>query len=120
MAIQGLHEIFLPVSDLAKSIAFYQKLGYQCVQELPWGMAQLKGSNGSRLSLCKKSFFPQPSLGHLSDQIDQDFEQLVSQGIAITADDRQNDPARFSFMDPDGFEITVVSTTPSTSEKEHP
>ena len=107
MAIQGLHEIFLPVSDLAKSIAFYQKLGYQCVQELPWGMAQL-------------SFFPQPSLGHLSDQIDQDFEQLVSQGIAITADDRQNDPARFSFMDPDGFEITVVSTTPSTSEKEHP
>jgi len=107
MALLGLHEVFLPTQDLGQSKAFYLKLGYEVTHEAPWGLIQLGAPNGSRLSLVKKDFFPEISLGHLSEDLERDFIQLQAAGIEILADDRQHEPARFSFRSPDGVEISV-------------
>jgi predicted enzyme related to lactoylglutathione lyase len=108
MTITGLNEVFIPASDLKASASFYEKLGYKKVNELPWGMIQLKAENNMLISLVKKDFFPEISLSHFSDDIDKDFNELLGKGLEVVEDERKNEPSRFTLKDPEGFEITVI------------
>jgi catechol 2,3-dioxygenase-like lactoylglutathione lyase family enzyme len=106
-SLSGIAEVLIPASDLQASQSFYHTLGYETVAEHDWGMIQMSKESTPPISLINKQFFPNVSIGFLSDDLDHCVKSLEEQSIRISEDDRSSEPARIVFGDPDGLEIYI-------------
>ena len=139
--IKGLYEAHLPVSDLQKSIVFYQKLGL----ELAYRQDQLaffwivKGDSWIGLWESKEVLLDyHPSIRHIAFRIDEedllqvkewlqsiDIEVRTAFGYSpaqqpLVLPNFPHAHAAIYFADPDGNSIELISPIQLDGEKEFP
>jgi catechol 2,3-dioxygenase-like lactoylglutathione lyase family enzyme len=106
ISVDAFLEVALPAEDMQKSKSFYTSLGYELINEQPWGMATLIRGN-DRLTLLSKKFFLKPALAFTTKDIAALMKELQANSVEILEDDSQSVPARVVINDPSGNEIII-------------
>jgi len=106
LSIKSFLEVALPAADLEKSTEFYMLLGYEVIDRQPWGLAVLKRSD-SRVILLSQTFFKNPSMGYVTEDLDQVKKEIKALNLEIFEDDSNSVPARITIKDPTGNEISI-------------
>jgi catechol 2,3-dioxygenase-like lactoylglutathione lyase family enzyme len=99
--------VFIPVSDLKRSVAWYSRLLGLALPETTNGQFHIfrLAENGANLFLERRD--PVRASPHVlfslpAPQVDQTLEYLQTHGIEVVAIDRQPDGSAVQFRDPDG------------------
>ncbi|WP_349408895.1 VOC family protein [Pseudalkalibacillus sp. SCS-8] len=138
--IKGLYEAHLPVSDMERSIAFYQKLGLELAhrgKKLAFFWIE-KGTSWLGLWETKEVSIPyHPSIRHLAFQIDSsDMDHIkawlkergieVREAFGFTPEEQPlvlaNTPhahAAVYFQDPDGNSLEMISPLAIDTNEHH-
>ncbi len=106
--------ISLPVSDVGRSVAFYQQFGFE-VQSRNDNFALLRLGEGT-IGLLKMdlSKWPGPSRGAIhielsTENLDALYEQLQEQGVHFVSPPRDRPWERQMFTyDPDGYRLEIA------------
>lgn len=103
--------ISIPVSDQQASKAFYQKLGFELLVDIPFGKDQQwiqLGFPGSQSSITLVTWFEKMPPGSVqglvikSEDVEGDYQNLLEKGIAVAPIDKTPWGKFASFKDPDG------------------
>jgi catechol 2,3-dioxygenase-like lactoylglutathione lyase family enzyme len=106
--------ISLPVSDVERSVAFYQQFGFEIqVQHDNFALLRL-GEGTIGLLKAEMSKWPSASRGAIhielsTDNLDALFEQLEAQGVHFASPPRDRPWERQMFTsDPDGYRLEIA------------
>jgi catechol 2,3-dioxygenase-like lactoylglutathione lyase family enzyme len=109
-AVRGLNHLTLAVSDLARSLRFYEQLGFKLAAQWPEGAYLEAGGLWLCLSLDQAArTSPHPDYTHIAlDVGEDDFPELAGRmaGVPIWKENR-NEGASLYLLDPDGHKLEL-------------
>ena len=107
--------------DLEKSLAFYQKLGFNELFRAEWPFPWIQISDSVLLIMLRKDTKPYLALTYYVKQIDKVVTALEQKGISFTQKPKKADAVkRYLFTSPDGLNISLVGIIEGFSQPPGP
>jgi catechol 2,3-dioxygenase-like lactoylglutathione lyase family enzyme len=106
----GWYELGVPVEDMARSAAFYRKLGFEIVDDKVDGVVTLQ-NNDCRLSLYKGHLDPaRPQLIFWQGDVEAIAHELAGKGVRFARGPASDDKGTGAMLfDPDGHPLYFVN-----------
>jgi predicted lactoylglutathione lyase len=111
----------ISTSDLEKSSAWYQKLGFSEVMRSDWPFPFIQVSDGQILIMLRKDTQSYMALTYYAKDVDSVVKMLTAKGIEFIHKPKITDPVkRYVMASPDGLKISIVGVPEGFSQPPGP